>query len=139
MGISEKLFALTALKTQLVKTDRLGVVLIQAPDETKRAEIETTLKAAHAKRLIVVHTLIDDNAVDLTNPETGQARNVGEVWLSEPLPRALSKQHIDRMGTIDSTTIDDLAAAALKLMNMSQEDQSKLLGEPGKPSKTIPS
>jgi len=139
MNIRERLLSLTDLKTQLVKTDRLGIVLIQAPDETKRAEIETTLKATHAKRLIVVHSLIDDSDGHSINPATGKAREVGEVWLAPPLPRALTKQHIDRLGGIDSSTIDELAAASLKLMNMAQEDQTNLLGEPGKPSKTTPS
>jgi hypothetical protein len=51
----------------------------------------------------------------------------------------MMKKDIDRMGIIDSTTIDDIASAAMKLMRMSQEDQNVLVGEPGRNSKTTPS
>lgn len=137
MNIREKLLSLKTRKTQLINVERLGLCVIQSPDETKRAEIETHVKADTAKRLIVVHCLVD--GVDLINPETGKERELNEVWLAEPAIPAMMKKDIDRMGIIDSSTVDDIASAAMKLMRMSQEDQNVLVGEPGKPSKTTPS
>ena len=130
MSIREKLLSLKTRKTQLITVERLGECVIQSPDETKRAEIETALKADTAKRLIVVHCLVD--GVDTINPATGKPRELNEVWLADPAIPALMKKDIDRMGVIDSSTIDDIATAALKLMRMSQEDQTDLLGEPAK-------
>lgn len=128
MNLRDKILSLKTRKTQLINVERLGHVVIQSPDETKRAEIETTLKAETAKRLIVVHCLVD--GVELTNPETGLPRELNEVWLADPALPALMKKDIDRMGGIDSSTIDDIASAAMKLMRMSQEDQTNLVGEP---------
>ena len=130
MNLREKLLALKTRKTQLISVERLGDCVIQSPDETKRAEIETSLKGETVKRLIVVHCLVE--GVSLTNPETGFPRELNEVWLADPALPALMKKDIDRLGGIDSSTIDDIATAALKLMRMSQEDQTDLVGEPAK-------
>lgn len=119
-SVRERLLALKQRKTQLINVDRLGPVVIQAPDENERAEIETAIGAATAKRLIVVKTVVECDP-------TG--RELGEVWLADPLPKAFTAKDVQLLGPVDSTVINDITDAALELTKMSQEDQSTLLGE----------
>lgn len=120
MSIREKLLALKQRKTQIIHVDRLGLVVIQAPSEDERAKIETTLGGTEVKRLVVVTCVVDCD-------HTG--REVGEVWLSDPQPKAFKPADIKLLGQSDSTAIDDISTAALTLTKMSQEDQTTLLGE----------
>lgn len=123
MSIREKLLALRQRKTQLIHVDRLGPVVIQAPSEDERAKIETTLGGMEVKRLVVVTCVVDCDPA---------GREIGEVWLSDPQPKAFKPADIKLLGQSDSTAIDDISNAALALTRMSQEDQTTLLGESGK-------
>lgn len=124
MSTREKLLSLRQRQTQLLTIPMLGDVVIQVPAEGARAEIETALGALTVKRLIVVHCLVD--GVDLTD------RKPGETWMADPGQPVFRKLDIDNLAAVNSTVIDDIVEAATKLMRMSQEDMSALLGEPGR-------
>lgn len=122
MSVREKLLSLRQRQTQLLSIPMLGAITIQVPAETQRAEIESAIGAATVKRLVVVHCLVE--GADATD------KKVGEIWMADPASTVFKKSDIDSLGGINSTVIDDVAEAALKLMRMSQEDMAALLGEP---------
>ncbi len=125
MSIREKLLSLKQRHTTLLTIPLLGDITLQVPAETQRAEIESALgKADTVKRLVVVHCLVE--GVDLTD------RKENEIWMADAGKPVFRKTDIDSLGGINSTVIDDIAEAALKLMRMTQEDMQALLGEPAK-------
>lgn len=117
----EKLLSLKQRQTALLTIPLMGDIVVQVPAETQRAEIETALGATNVKRLMVVHCLVED--VDLTD------RKPGDQWMADPGRPVFRKIDIDSLGAVNSTVIDDIAEAAMKLMRMSQEDVQSLLGE----------
>lgn len=121
MSLREKLLSLRQRQTQLVSIPMLGDVVLQVPAEMQRAEIETGLGANSVKRLMVVHCVVD--GVDVAG------RAADEIWLADPGTPVFRKSDIDALGKTNSTVIDDIAEAAIKLMRMNQEDTRSLLGE----------
>lgn len=124
MSMRETLLSIRQRQTQLLHLPLLGTCVIQVPAEAQRAEIESALGATTVKRLMVVHCIVD--GVDLTD------RKPGDIWLADPGQPVFRKTDIDQLGQTNSTVIDDIAEAAMKLMRMSQEDVSALLGEPAR-------
>lgn len=121
MSIREKILNATALQCTLVAHPLIGSVVLQVPPEKERAEIEAAAgKPDTVKRLVVVLCVKESEAGD---------HKPGDTWMEPPLPCAFSREDIAQLAKTNSTLIDDLANAALKLMKISREDMASLMGE----------